>query len=89
MYCFARSSQRLHDWFVSPKVYHDHLESYVKKEGMRKGTKVRIIGMVTVLMVCGLYLMLRKSLYIPCMILAVVWIAHIIYFGFKVSTIKE
>lgn len=56
---------------------------------MRKVTKVRIIGMVTVLMVCGLYLMLRKSLYIPCMILAVVWIAHIIYFGFKVSTIKE
>ncbi|MGM9940667.1 MAG: YbaN family protein [Bulleidia sp.] len=89
VYCFARSSQKLHDWFVSTKLYHDHLESYVKKEGMRKGTKIRIIGMVTVLMVCGLYLMLRKSLYIPCAILAVVWIAHIIYFGFRVRTIKE
>ena len=46
-----------------------------------------IIIPVTLLMGVGFVLMYRKAIYIPCAILAVVWICHIIYFAFGVKTI--
>lgn len=41
-YSFARSSERLHSWFINTKLYKNNLESYVKGRGMTKRTKVRI-----------------------------------------------
>ncbi len=40
-------------------------------------------------MAVGFFLMAGKGIWIPCIILAVVWIAHIIYFGFRVKTIPK
>ena len=87
-YCFARSSERLNQWFKHTKLYKNHLESYVKKEGMKVSTKASILSCVTVLMGFGFFLMARKGIWIPCVILAVVWIAHIWYFGYRVKTIR-
>ena len=87
-YCFARSSERLNSWFRGTKLYKNHLESFVKKEGMKVSTKASIIGCVTILMGIGFFLMARKSIWAPCVILAAVWVAHIVYFGFFVKTIK-
>ena len=87
-YCFARSSKRLNDWFKGTKLYKKHLESYVKKEGMLPSTKAGILISVTILMGIGFFLMARKGIWIPCVILAVVWLAHMIYFLFFVKTIK-
>ena len=85
--CFSQSSQKLHDWFLGTKIYRNHLESYVRGRGMTAGTKVRLLLTVTVLMGIGFVMMLRKALYLPCGILACVWAAHIVYFGFRVKTI--
>ena len=87
-YCFARSSERLNQWFKHTRLYKNHLESYVKKEGMKVSTKTSILSCVTVLMGFGFFLMARKGIWIPCVILAVVWIAHIWYFGYRVKTIR-
>ncbi len=87
-FCFTRSSKRLHTWFVGTKMYKNHLESFVKKEGMTLRTKLTIISSVTLLMGFGFVMMMLKSIYIPCIILAVVWVCHIIYFVFGVKTIK-
>ena len=87
-YCFARSSEKLNTWFKSTRLYKNHLESFVKKEEMKASTKISIISCVTLLMGVGFFLMARKSVWIPCGILAVVWLAHIWYFGFRVKTIK-
>lgn len=86
--CFAKSSQKLHDWFIGTKMYKNHLESFVKKKGMTVRTKATIMISVTLLMGFGFTVMMLKSIYIPCIILAVVWICHIIYFVFGVKTIK-
>lgn len=88
VFFFANSSQRLHDWFVSTKMYKKHLESYVKKQGMTMQTKFSIIASVTILMGIGFTLMMIKAVYIPSIILAVVWVCHIIYFCFGVKTIR-
>ena len=89
VFCFANSSQKLHDWFVNTKMYKKHLESFVKKKGMTVQTKATIISSVTLLMGFGFFMMFRKAIYIPCIILAIVWICHIVYFVFGVKTIKK
>ena len=87
-YCFARSSEKLNAWFKGTKLYKNHLESFVKKEGMKVSTKASIIICVTLLMGFGFFMMARKGIWIPCGILAAVWIAHIWYFVFRVKTLK-
>lgn len=89
VFFFANSSKKLHDWFVSTKMYKKHLESYVQKKGMLMQTKLSILTTVTLLMGIGFFMMIRKQIYIPCAILFVVWVAHVIYFLFGVKTIKE
>ena len=37
-FCFARSSQRLNDWFIHTKLYKENLESYVQGKGMTRKT---------------------------------------------------
>jgi hypothetical protein len=52
-------------------------------------TKATILTSVTLLMGFGFFMMARKGLIIPCAILAVVWVCHLIYFVFGVKTIRE
>ncbi len=89
VFFFANSSQKLHDWFISTKMYKKHLESYVKKEGMLLQTKLIIMITVTLVMGIGFTMMMLKAIYVPSIILAVVWGCHIIYFVFGVKTIKK
>ena len=89
VFFFANSSERLHTWFLGTKLYKKHLESFVKKRGMLLSTKLSIIITVTLLMGFGFFMMARKGIWIPCIILAVVWICHILYFVFRVKTISK
>lgn len=84
---FAKSSERLHTWFINTKLYKDNLEDYVAGRGMTKDTKIRIMVTVTLLMSFGFFMMFRKALYVPCMILGGVWLFHILYFAMGVKTI--
>lgn len=87
VFCFANSSQKLHDWFIGTQMYKKHLESFVQKKGMTARTKATILTSVTALMAVGFVLMLRKGIIVPCIILAVVWVCHLVYFLFGVKTI--
>ncbi|MDE6128073.1 MAG: YbaN family protein [Lachnospiraceae bacterium] len=85
-YCFARSSERLHNWFTGTKLYKNNLESYVKGKGMTRKTKIRIMLTVTVLMSIG-FIMMNQVL-AGRIVLACVWVFHILYFTLGVKTIK-
>ncbi len=87
VFCFANSSQKLHDWFIGTQMYKKHLESFVQKKGMTVRTKATILTAVTALMAVGFVLMLRKGIIVPCVVLAVVWVCHLVYFLFGVKTI--
>lgn len=87
VFCFANSSQKLHDWFIGTQMYKKHLESFVQKKGMTVRTKSTILPSVTALMAVGFVLMLRKGIIVPCVILAVVWVCHLVYLLFGVKTI--
>ena len=86
-YGFAKSSKRLHTWFIATRLYKDNLESYVKGEGMTMKTKIKIMITVTILMTIG-FIMMHK-VFIGQIILGLVWLFHIIYFLFGIKTIKS
>lgn len=85
-FCFAQSSERMHNWFTGTKLYKNNLESYVKGKGMTRKTKVKIMVTVTVLMSVGFVMM--DQVPVGRAILVCVWIFHILYFVLGVRTIK-
>ena len=85
-FCFAKSSQKLHDWFVETKLYRRHLDSFVKERTMTIGTKLRIMGMVTIMMAISFLCM--KNAPVGRICLAVVWILHLWYFFLRIKTIR-
>ena len=86
-FCFAKSSEKLHNWFVHTKLYRDNLEDYVAGKGMTVKTKVRIMMTVTLLMSVGFIIMGLKGIITGCIVLGCVWALHIIYFLWGVKTI--
>ena len=84
---FAKSSQRLHNWFISTNLYKKNLESYVKNRAMTVKTKVTIIGSITFTMGIGFAMM--GNVPIGRIVLATVWVGHLIYFIFGIKTIQS
>ena len=84
---FAKSSERLHDWFINTKLYKKNLESYVTKKGMSKKVKIKIMIMVTILMSIG-FIMMHK-IFVGQIVLFFVWLFHIYYFTFRIKTLSD
>ena len=87
-FSFARSSEKLHKWFVGTKLYQDNLADFVAGEGMTKKAKVRIMVTVTLLMSVGFIMMGLKGIVTGCIVLGCVWLFHIVYFIFGIKTIS-
>lgn len=85
-FCFTRSSERLNNWFRSTKLYKNNLETFVRGEGMTWKTKIKVMITVTVLMAIGFAMM--GSVPIGRIVLACVWVFHIILFLFIIKTCK-
>ena len=88
-FCFAKSSDRLNNWLINTKFYQNDLADFKAGKGMTVKTKVRILATVTLVMAIGLIAMLMKGVIVGSIILSVVWLGHIYYFGFKVKTLEE
>ena len=86
-FCFGRSSEKLHTWFIGTRLYKENLESYVQGRGMTKKTKVRIMVTVTLLMSVGFVMMHQTR--IGQIVLGCVWVFHLLYFLFGVKTLPS
>ena len=88
-FCFAKSSDRLNNWLINTNFYQNNLADFSAGKGMTIKTKVRILVTVTLVMAVGLIVMLMKGVIVGSIVLIIVWLSHIYYFGFKVKTLEE
>lgn len=86
-FCFAKSSERLHSWFLGTTMYKKYIGSYMERKGMTVRAKLTLIGTVTALMAVGF--MMMSQVPVGRIIMGVVWVGHIVYFGFIVKTISQ
>ena len=88
-FCFGKSSRRLHTWFTSTEFYKKNLESFMQSQGMTIKTKVKLLSLVTLFMGISLMLMIVFSAPLFArIVLSIVWFGHVLYFGFKVKTMR-
>ncbi len=86
LFCFTKSSKRLRDWFVGTNLYKKHFQSYVERKAMKWTTKISILVSLTLVFGTGFFMMKRVP--VARIVLAVVWLCHVIYFVFGVKTVK-
>ena len=84
---FARGSDRLHKWFISTKLYKNNMESLINKKGMTVKTKIRVLAMITLILGFGFVMM--KNVPVGRIIVAIVWVGHLLLFTFKIKTLRE
>lgn len=87
LFCFSKSSRRLHDWFVSTKLYKKNLESFVERRAMTWKTKISIMSTVTLVMGIGFVAM--QDVPVGRICLGIVWMFHLLYFLFRIRTVSE
>lgn len=84
-FCFARSSKRVHNWFVSTKDYQRHLEPFVQKRAMTLKTKICILSLASFMLAFPLFL---TDLWWLRVFIIGLYIFKYYYFLFKIKTIK-
>ena len=86
-YCFTRGSRRLDAWLRTTKIYRQTM--LLMRNGRRGMTimqKLRIMLPVTTLM--GISFLLTEHPHAR-MAIALMWVLHIIFFVFRVPTLKK
>ena len=87
--CFGKSSQKLHEWCINTRFYKSNVESFVKKRAMTIKAKTVLLATVTAVM--GISFVVMTFFSAPLVIkiiLAVIWLCHLIYFGVIVKINK-
>lgn len=82
--CFARGSKRVHRWFVSTRLYQEHVKDYAQGEGLYMRVKLRIMLVITLQLGLGYLLMGHTRM--GRRILVVVWMGLMLLFLFGIKT---
>ena len=83
---FAKSSKRLNDWFVSTKLYQNHLDSFVKEKAMSLKTKICILLLASVML--AFPLVFSDNIYLKILIV-ILYALKYYYFLYRIKTIPE
>ena len=87
LFCFAKSSKRLHDWFINTELYKKYLERFLQRKPMTWKAKIVILIPLSTVMLVGFIMMKRVPIGRIC--LAAIWLFHVIYFIFGIKTEHE
>ncbi len=85
-WCFAKSSKRFHNWFVSTKLYKKHLDSFVEHRSMTKKTKIYLLSFASTMLLIAMYFM--DNLWLRLFLFSLMLFKYY-YFIFRIKTIRE
>ncbi|OKY52491.1 YbaN family protein [Megasphaera cerevisiae] len=86
LFCFAKSSDRLHTWFIQSELYQKHLADFVQHRSMPLKSKLTIMGTVTGMMAIAIWAM--QHMPEIQLLIAGVWFVHVLYFIFSIKTTR-
>ena len=86
LFCLARGSERFHRMFLDSQLYKKTVGVYERDKALTLRAKLSILTSVTAIMMIGAYF--SRNIPIALLIMAIVWIAHIIALVFIVKTKK-
>ena len=76
LFCLARGSERFHRMFLESPLYKKTVGAYERDKALTLRAKLSILASVTTIMLIGAYF--SRNIPIALIIMAVVWIAHVI-----------
>ena len=86
LFCLARGSERFHKMFLESSLYQKTVGAYERDKALTLRTKLSILASVTTIMAIGAYF--SQDMPIALIVMAFVWIGHVIALVFIVKTKK-
>lgn len=86
LFCLARGSERFHRMFLESSLYQKTVGAYERDKALTLRTKLSILLSVSIIMVIGAYF--SQDMPIALIVMAFVWIGHVIALVFIVKTKK-
>ena len=86
LFCLARGSERFHNMFLESSLYQKTVGAYERDKALTLRTKLSILLSVSTIMAVGAYF--SQDMPIALIVMAFVWIGHIIALVFIVKTKK-
>ena len=80
LFCFTRSSERLHNWFIGTQIYQNHLQEFNEQRALTKKAKTRILMIGTTA--------ISSSWVIKSIILCALVVKYLVFF-FYIKTLDE
>lgn len=86
LFCLARGSERFHNMFLESSLYQKTVGAYERDKALTLRTKLSILLSVSTIMAVGAYF--SQDMPIALIVMAFVWIGHVIALVFIVKTKK-
>ena len=86
LFCLARGSERFHKMFLESSLYQKTVGAYERDKALTLRTKLSILVSVSTIMAIGAYF--SQDMPIALIVMAFVWIGHVIALVFIVKTKK-
>lgn len=86
LFCLARGSERFHSMFLESSLYQKTVGAYEHDKALTLRTKLSILLSVSTIMAIGAYF--SQDMPIALIVMAFVWIGHVIALVFIVKTKK-
>ncbi|MCY1153227.1 MAG: YbaN family protein [Sphaerochaetaceae bacterium] len=86
-FCFFKGSKKLDLWFKNTALYKKHVDTFIENKEMDLKSKTSTILTLTILFSIGFFF--AKNLIVVRIILAIIWIIHILYFTLYIKTKRE
>lgn len=84
--CFAKGSEKFHNWFLSTALYQKYVEPAVNKKEMEKAVKRKTMGILCLIFTVSF---LAVPIWHAKAAILLVALFHIYYFTFKIKTASE